>query len=329
MIFIPSIRIGGNPCGNDCTGFPCGEVDPCTDENINWNRVWRFRAYDSFTGDAGSIQSWSLKFPNGQVYSSTDTPRNIPDGTGSVSSYITVTGQPTTGIRWKDIKLSCNITHPYRGDLWVTLSPNETGSFWNAGATGPNTGSQIALIHDEVGGSADNVIITEKSLDLFHHNITQTTSSKDGLPVFDETTGAWVCGPQPSVNIGNLIDRNTFIATRFYSTNNWSPTWPNVTPAYGINRQCNTSRYIAINVSGRNSSFGTSNPRPVYLTVAGKTVLLKPGQFSYFECPYTADSPGTGFGTPNITNNSWQFEAVDKQGDFVVEWFPYVYGYPA
>lgn len=30
MIFIPNIRIGGNPCGNDCTGSPCGQpVDPC------------------------------------------------------------------------------------------------------------------------------------------------------------------------------------------------------------------------------------------------------------------------------------------------------------
>lgn len=336
MIFIPSIRIGGNPCGNDCTGSPCGEAPPpppafCLGRN--WNTTWRLRAYDRYSGDAGSIQSWSLKFPNGTVYSSADTPRNIPDGTSSTSSFITVSGQPTEGISWGDIKFSCNIQHPYKGDVWLTLTQHQANHFWNPGAYSPCTNCEVAVIHGETGGSADNIIYTEISLDSFLHTVSPSASS-NSLPIVDPVTKQLLCGPSPSVDFGALVDRSTVFIDRLYSVNNWTVTRNPSTGANflgGFNRQATTSRYLRIFVNPRtNPSVGSDSAVPVKMTFAGRSVVCVPGQNAFVQCPYQqANFNGSGGYGPDAIPAAWTIEALNKQGDIFIYWFAYVAGYAA
>jgi len=84
-------------------------------------------------------------------------PRSIPDNnTTGITSAISVSGDGTVG----SLALSLNITHPFRGDLKVTLiSP---------------TGTQFVVSNQE-GGSADNIVITSQSITTFNGQIAAGT----------------------------------------------------------------------------------------------------------------------------------------------------------
>lgn len=101
---------------------------------------------------------------NTKTFTSTDVPKSIPDNntTGITSvNNVTATGKVTA------LTVSCNITHPYKGDLKVTLiSP---------------AGTQV-VIHNRSGGSADNVVISNLSLSNFN---TQTAAGTWKLKVQD------------------------------------------------------------------------------------------------------------------------------------------------
>jgi subtilisin-like proprotein convertase family protein len=311
-----------------CIEIPC-EPPPPDCLGRNWNTTWRLEAYDSFTPDAGTIQSWSLKFPNGQVYSSTDTPLNIPEPTGSVSSYITVTGQPTAGIRWRDIKLSVNIQHTYKGDVWLTLTPNTTGHTWTPPDFKPCTNCEVALIHGETGGSADNIIITERSLDTFLHTIPRDNSSS-GLPIFDPVSGELLCGPAPTVNNFQFVASNGKFTTRLWSGNNWIANVFTNQPLF--QRWASFDRYLRIAVDPREpQNIGSETAGPVRFTFAGQSVVVTPGIDAFVESPYQqSDFDNTiGFGPDRILT-PWTIEAMDKTaGEVFIYWFVYVRGYTA
>jgi subtilisin-like proprotein convertase family protein len=130
----------------------------------NWGEAgqgtWTLTIKDLRKKNVGTLKSATLTvFGTGNVappppvtlttVNSTDVPKNIPDGsTAGITSVLnsSVAGKVST------VTFSTNITHTYKGDLVVTLiSP---------------TGSSV-ILHNETGGSADNVILTGLELSDF------------------------------------------------------------------------------------------------------------------------------------------------------------------
>jgi subtilisin-like proprotein convertase family protein len=84
------------------------------------------------------------------TFNATGLPLSIPDNnTTGITSNLPVVGNGNVAT----LSLSLNITHTYRGDLKVTLiSPG---------------GTQL-VVHDRVGGSADNLVITNQAITAFN-----------------------------------------------------------------------------------------------------------------------------------------------------------------
>lgn len=80
-------------------------------------------------------------------FSSTNVPLSIPDNnTTGIASVLSVSAVTGTVV---DVNLSCNITHTYKGDLQVSLvHPDGT----------------TVILHNQSGGSTDNVITTFDTL---------------------------------------------------------------------------------------------------------------------------------------------------------------------
>jgi subtilisin-like proprotein convertase family protein len=79
----------------------------------------------------------------------TDVPKSIPDNnTTGVTSNMTVSGLANS---LTEVDISVNITHTYKGDLKVTLIHPD--------------GTQI-LLHNQTGGSADNIVTTFDTLTI-------------------------------------------------------------------------------------------------------------------------------------------------------------------
>lgn len=79
----------------------------------------------------------------------TDVPKSIPDNnTTGVTSNLTVSGLSNS---LTEVDISVNITHTYKGDLKVTLVHPD--------------GTQI-LLHNQTGGSADNIVTTFDTLTI-------------------------------------------------------------------------------------------------------------------------------------------------------------------
>jgi subtilisin-like proprotein convertase family protein len=105
---------------------------------------------------AASTTSVTVTVANGtggcinKTFSATDVPIAIPDNNATgITSSIPVTGNGTVA----SLSLSLNITHTFRGDLVVTLiSPG---------------GTQF-VVSNRVGGSADNIVITNQAVTTFN-----------------------------------------------------------------------------------------------------------------------------------------------------------------
>jgi len=81
-----------------------------------------------------------------RAFTSTDAPRNIPDGNAAgVRSNLSV----TTAGDIIAVKISASITHTFRGDLVIQL-------------VAPN--GQVATLSDRAGGSADNFSVTDRDI---------------------------------------------------------------------------------------------------------------------------------------------------------------------
>jgi subtilisin-like proprotein convertase family protein len=91
------------------------------------------------------------------TFNSTDVPKNIPDNNAAgITSNNVVVGNGTVA----SLKLSLNITHTFRGDLKVTLiSP----------------GGVQFVVHNRAGGSADNLVITNRDLTAFNGQVAAGT----------------------------------------------------------------------------------------------------------------------------------------------------------
>ncbi len=99
--------------------------------------AWKLKIQDLASQDVGTLNSWTVTF-NGEktVASNLSIPDNNATGITSTTTYA---GTGTVA----SVKVRVNVTHPYKGDLVVTL-------------IGPDGTS--AILHNRTGGSADNVI---------------------------------------------------------------------------------------------------------------------------------------------------------------------------
>ncbi|MBM3976455.1 MAG: hypothetical protein FJ299_05640 [Planctomycetes bacterium] len=118
------------------------------------NGAWRLLVQDLAAQDVGTLTAWSLTMkagggggPTTTNKSSTDVPKAIPDNNATgVSSVLPVSGLAGA---LTDANVSVAITHPYKGDLRVTLIHPD--------------GTQV-ILHNQSGGSADNISTTYDTL---------------------------------------------------------------------------------------------------------------------------------------------------------------------
>jgi subtilisin-like proprotein convertase family protein/subtilisin family serine protease len=112
--------------------------------------TWKLKVVDSASADTGKIVSWSLAIattggtpvPQTATFSSTDVPKSIPDNNAAgVLSNLTVAATGAVS----SAKLSLSVTHPYIGDLKISLITP--------------AGTEI-IVHNNAGGSADNLALT-------------------------------------------------------------------------------------------------------------------------------------------------------------------------
>jgi subtilisin-like proprotein convertase family protein len=98
--------------------------------------AWTLRVQDLAAQDVGTLNAWSITF-NGE--SSLSPALAIPDNNATgVTSTLNVTQTGTVA----GVRVKVGITHPYKGDLVVTLiAPDGTS----------------VILHNRTGGSADNI----------------------------------------------------------------------------------------------------------------------------------------------------------------------------
>lgn len=112
--------------------------------------TWRLEVRDLAAQDQGILKSWSIDLQvNAAPLTLTDAAGvQIPDAApAGITRSLDVPAATTIS----DIAVSVDITHPWIGDLRVELRP---------------PGQPPIVLHDNAGGSADNVIRTWKASDL-------------------------------------------------------------------------------------------------------------------------------------------------------------------
>ncbi|HSH02645.1 MAG TPA: M36 family metallopeptidase [Anaerolineae bacterium] len=126
------------------------------------------------------------------TYSSGDIPKSLPNGTASVSSVLNVSGSDTI----VDLNVIVNATHPWVGDLSLTLAKQNTGTSVqimnrpgvpasNYGCSGDNIG---ATFDDEAGTSVESSCASSAP------TINGSVSPNNALSAFDGQSGngTWV-----------------------------------------------------------------------------------------------------------------------------------------
>lgn len=156
-------------------------------------------AWQTGTGDAGTTEAFFLPLgpPITTTHSSTDKPKSIPDS-GQAVSVLPIDFDREIA----ELNVYVNITHPYIGDLRVTLiAPDGTD----------------VVLHDRTGGSTDN-------LRTIYDTQTQPVGS---LTAFEthSTLGTW------SLRVEDLAAGNTGQITAWglkLITRDWEPQLPEV-----------------------------------------------------------------------------------------------------
>lgn len=119
------------------------------------NGTWQLKVQDLAASDVGTLNAWSLIVKTGTAAPpatttnkvATDVPKSIPDNNATgATSNLAVTGLTGT---LQDVNITVTITHPYKGDLRVTLIHPD--------------GTQV-ILHNRTGGSADNINTTYDTL---------------------------------------------------------------------------------------------------------------------------------------------------------------------
>jgi Zn-dependent metalloprotease len=130
------------------------------------NGAYQIRAQAFDNRDLGStVASVNVTVANGTgscidgTFASADVPKAIPDNNSTgVTSVLPITGNGVVST----LQLSLNITHTYRSDLRVTL-------------LGPDGTQYVA--HNRTGGSADNLVITNRGVTNFNNRTAAGTWS--------------------------------------------------------------------------------------------------------------------------------------------------------
>jgi subtilisin-like proprotein convertase family protein len=110
---------------------------------------WTLQVQDLAAADKGILKSWSLQIEVDQTLVVADTTSvSIPDNSpAGITRSLEIAA--TTPIA--DLAVALDITHPWIGDLRVELVP---------------PGGPAVVLHDRIGGDADNLIRSYKSADL-------------------------------------------------------------------------------------------------------------------------------------------------------------------
>ena len=129
---------------------------------------WKLLVQDLSSYDTGTLNSWSLTVTtsgttptptptptppptNTKTFAAADVPKAIPD---SSSTGVTSTLSVSSAGRISALTASVNISHPYKGDLRVTLvSPAGTS----------------VLLHNQTGTSQDNVVLVNVPVTAFNN----------------------------------------------------------------------------------------------------------------------------------------------------------------
>jgi subtilisin-like proprotein convertase family protein len=118
--------------------------------------AWTLVVNDKAAQDVGTLKSWNLNVsgnpktpaPGGDVITKNATPNAAIRDNSTITSAINIADEGSL----EDLKVNVNIGHTYRGDLVVKLvSPS----------------GKEAILTNKAGGSADNFVLTDKSLTEF------------------------------------------------------------------------------------------------------------------------------------------------------------------
>ncbi|MFY9227320.1 MAG: proprotein convertase P-domain-containing protein [Blastocatellia bacterium] len=164
--------------------------------------AWTLVVNDKAAQDVGTLKSWNLNVsgnpktpaPGGDVITKNATPNAAIRDNATITSAINIADEGSL----EDLKVNVNIGHTYRGDLVVKLvSPS----------------GKEAVLTNKAGGSADNFVLSDKSLTEFAGEsikgdwklVVQDTATQDtgtlnswGLSIKKKAGGTTPPPPQPS-----------------------------------------------------------------------------------------------------------------------------------
>jgi subtilisin-like proprotein convertase family protein len=110
---------------------------------------WSLEVQDLAAADKGILKSWSLQIAVDRTLSVSDaTSTPIPD---NVPAGITRSLEVAASTPIAELAVALDVTHPWIGDLRIELLP---------------PGSPPIVLHDRIGGDADNLIRSYRSVDL-------------------------------------------------------------------------------------------------------------------------------------------------------------------
>jgi len=139
-------------------------------------------AVDGYGAATGNIRLLVSPVGSGGVFPSPNVPKPIPDNT-TTTSQLTVSGLATS-FPALNLLLNLNVAHTYRGDLVVTL-------------TSPQ--GYVYTISNREGGSADDLVVTDRALPNYPSNApatinpngTWTLSIQDAASSDTGTLNSW------------------------------------------------------------------------------------------------------------------------------------------
>lgn len=197
---------------------------------------------------------------NCTTYTSTDVPQIIPTGPGTVSSTITVPGNP----RIADINVELNITHDFMTDLDVQLiSPagNDNGLFTDIGSSSAGVQTEMNVLFDDEASSqpAFSIINGMSLVPELNYRLAWYDGENAGgvwtLQIYDDlaanggTLNGWsivLCEPEPATGCATGTEEVTVFSTDFESDNGGfthsgvSDEWEWGLPTYGTVSSCNS-----------------------------------------------------------------------------------------
>ena len=183
-------------------------------------------AVDGYGAATGNIRLLVSPMGSGGDFPSPNVPEPIPDNT-TVTSQLNVSGLATS-FSPLNLLLNFNIVHSYRGDLVVTLASPQ---------------GYIYTISNREGGSADNLVATDRALPNYPSN----------APAAINPNGTWTLSVQDAAS----SDQGTLTSWGLRTAATPTPT-PTPTPAPGPVLSV-TPASLSMALAGGRASFAVSN----------------------------------------------------------------------